>query len=93
MTLSEFEAEPEPGCSTWMSNIGIDWRPTTPPEQSVICVSPQQVMLYAAPRKISRVTSKRGKTAIITSFPYKNEIEETMEKKDWQKVTRRGKER
>lgn len=79
MTPSEIEAEPEPGCSTWMTNIEIDQRPTTPPSVFSV-VSPQQVMPYPATRKISRVTRKRGKTAIITSSPYKNELEETMKK-------------
>lgn len=32
-------------------------------------------------RKASRVVRKRGKTAIITSSPYKNELEETIKKK------------
>ncbi|CAK1600156.1 unnamed protein product [Parnassius mnemosyne] len=91
MTPSEIEAEPEPGCSTWMNSIEIDQRPTTPPSVFSV-VSPQQVMPYPVTRKISRVTRKRGKTAIITTSTYKNELEETMKKKrNWQKITKRKK--
>ncbi|XP_050684750.1 uncharacterized protein LOC126979466 [Leptidea sinapis] len=74
------EAEPEPGCSSWINNIGIDQRPTTPSSVFSV-VSPQQVMPYPATRKISRVTRKREKTAIITSSLYKNELEKSIEKK------------
>nr|CAI5837100.1 unnamed protein product [Callosobruchus analis] len=44
-------------------------------------VSPEQVMPYPATHKMIRVTRKRGKTAIITSSPYKNESEETINRK------------
>jgi hypothetical protein len=80
MIPSEIEAEPEPGCSTWMSNTQINQSPSSPNSVFPV-VSPQQVMPYPATRKISRVTRKRGKTAIITSSPYKKQLEETLEKK------------
>nr|CAI5854506.1 unnamed protein product [Callosobruchus analis] len=75
MTQCEIEAEPQPGCSTWMSPVKVYQSPTTPPELVFSVVSPQQVMPDPATRKVIRVTRKRGKTAIITSYPYKNELE------------------
>lgn len=78
MTQSEIEGEPQPGCSTWMSNIEIDQRPSTSPSSVFSIVRPQQVM--PATCKITRVTRKQGKTDIITSSPYKNGLEEAIKK-------------
>nr|CAI5833340.1 unnamed protein product [Callosobruchus analis] len=80
MTQCEIEAEPQPGCSTWMSPVKVYQSPTTPSE-SVFSVVGPQVMPFPATRKMIRVTRKRGKTAIITSSPYKNELEETTNRK------------
>lgn len=49
------EAEPEPGCSSWINNIGIDQRPTSPPSVFFV-VSPQQVM----PNKRNKETRKNN---------------------------------
>ncbi|GBP39102.1 hypothetical protein EVAR_27463_1 [Eumeta japonica] len=62
-------------------NNEIDRRPTTPQQSKFSVASPQQILPLPATRKTSRVTRKRGKTAIITASPYKTELEETIKKK------------
>ncbi|KAJ2937586.1 hypothetical protein O0L34_g12984 [Tuta absoluta] len=72
---------PMPGCSHWLSPTEINNRCRTPQQTSFTVASPQEIMPLPATRKTTRVTKKRGKTAIITSSPYKNELEETIKKK------------
>ncbi|CAK1582112.1 unnamed protein product [Parnassius mnemosyne] len=73
---------PEPGCSYWLDNSDLHERPRTPQQSIFGVVSPQQIMPFPATTKTSRSTRKRGKTAVITSSPYKNELEETIKKKE-----------
>ncbi|KAL4710110.1 hypothetical protein ACJJTC_016512 [Scirpophaga incertulas] len=71
----------KPGCSNWFDDTEINKTPSTPQKSTFSVASPQQIMPFPATRKISRVVRKRGKTAIITSSPYKNELEESIKKK------------
>nr|CAI5817341.1 unnamed protein product [Callosobruchus analis] len=93
MTQCGIEAEPQPGCSTWMSPVKMYQIPTTPPESVFSVISPQQVMPCPATLKMIRVTRKRGKTAIITFSPYKNELEETIYRKKLAEDNKKEKER
>lgn len=70
-----------PGCSSWFDNPEINKTTSTPQKSTFTVTSPQQIMPFPVTRKSSRVVRKRGKTAIITSSPYKNELEETIKKK------------
>ncbi|GBP86807.1 hypothetical protein EVAR_99887_1 [Eumeta japonica] len=91
MMVSAAPSSPKPGCSTWLINNEIDRRPTTPQQSKFSVASPQQILPLPATRKTSRVTRKRGKTAIITASPYKTELEETIKKKKiWKRVSKKG---
>lgn len=81
MMFSDAPSSPKPGCSTWLDNTETDRRPTTPQQSKFHVAGPQQILPLPATRKTSRVTRKRGKTAIITASPYKTELEETIKKK------------
>ncbi|XP_054713052.1 uncharacterized protein LOC129222562 [Uloborus diversus] len=78
---SATSSSPQPGCSTWVDDTEIDRRPTTPQQSTFSVVSPQQILPLPASRRSSRVTRKRGRTAIITESPYKKELEETIKRK------------
>lgn len=73
--------QPQPGCSTWPDNFGIDRRPVTPRESIFSLTSPVQVLPFPATQKTVRSTRKRGKTAVITASPYKNELRKKIRKK------------
>jgi hypothetical protein len=80
--ISPIHSTPEPGCSTSFNIPEIDRRPCTPRESIFTVASPQQIMPFPVTQKTVRITKKRGKTAIITASPYKNELEETIKKKE-----------
>ncbi|GBP77826.1 hypothetical protein EVAR_34369_1 [Eumeta japonica] len=91
MMVSAAPSSPKPGCSTWLINNEIDRRPTTPQQSKFSVASPQQILPLPATRRTSRVTRKRGKTVIITASPYKTELEETIKKKLWKRVSKKEK--
>lgn len=74
-------SNPNPGCSFWLEKSESERSPTTPLKSSFLVASPKQIMPFPATRKTSRTIRKRGKTAIITSSPYKKELEETTKRK------------
>lgn len=69
----------QPGCSFWTN----DEQPTSAQEvdTSFKLVSPRQLILIPRTTQKQRMSRKRGKTAIITSSPYKIELEENIKKR------------
>nr|CAI5829186.1 unnamed protein product [Callosobruchus analis] len=59
MRQCEIEAEPQPGCSTWMSLAKMCQSPTTPPESVFSVVSPQQMVPYPATRKMIQTINRK----------------------------------
>ena len=70
----------QPGCS-WMDNS---------PNSSYFMMSPKEIMpLPKEIRTTQRVSKRRGKTAIITESPYKNELLALKETKDTKEKKRK----
>lgn len=76
--------EPQPGCSWMADNAGR----SSPAETSAfLYASPQAIMpIPKVSANTKRVTRKRGKTAILTSTPYKEELEESLLEKSSRSV-------
>ena len=70
----------EPGCSHWQTQQSPQ-KSKDPRETIFAIASPKQLLPVPVTTQTKRVSRKRGKTAIITSSPYKSELEEEMRKK------------
>lgn len=68
--------DPQPGCSFWPK------QPSQPvPETVFALASPTQVLPVPITSQKKRVSRARGKTTIITSSPYKRELEDAIRQK------------
>lgn len=75
-TTNEIQ-NPQPGCSFWPVT-----QPTNPTQDtSFALVSPKQLLPIPVTLQTKRTSRARGKTAIITSSPYKEELVEAIRKK------------
>lgn len=75
--------DPQPGCSSWLGQsppLGI----VQPVVQDTVftLASPKQLLPVPVTSQKKRISRARGKTTIITSSPYKQELEEAIRQKE-----------